>query len=78
MNSQQPSLYMNKKSLSCEAEKILNHEACRVILDFRAEQDKLELYLTLILVFYLSYHFNGYSRFFTFLYLKNIIFRIFK
>jgi len=34
------------------------------ILDFRAEQYKLELYSTLILVFYLSYHFNGYSRFF--------------
>ena len=34
-------------------------KACRVILDFQAEQDKLELYSTLILVFYLSYHFNG-------------------
>jgi len=45
-----------------------------VILDFRADQDKLELFSTLILEFYLSYHFNGYSRFFTFLYLKRIIF----
>jgi len=49
-----------------------------VILDFRAEQDKLELYSTLILVFYLSYHFNDKKTYFDhFLYLKPIIFRTF-
>jgi len=37
-------------------------------LDFRANQDKLELYSTLTLVFYLSYYFNSESIFFTFLY----------
>jgi len=35
-----------------------------VILDFQAKQDKLELYSTLTLVFYLSYHFNGKSNIF--------------
>ena len=41
-----------------------------MILDFRTEQDKLELYSTLTLVFYLTYHFNGYRRILTFFIFK--------
>jgi len=47
-----------------------------VILDFRAEQDKLELYSTLILVFYLSYHFIGKKPYFDiFIFKTDYIFR---